>query len=71
MKRKKSPKTESPFPVPAVSVNKIAPSVPSKIPTDFPKVIFSFKIKNERITTKIGLTDMIIPELIEEDKFKP
>ena len=62
---------ESPLPVPAVRVNKIAPVVPIKIPIDRPKVIFSFNKKKDRMTTKIGLTAMIIPEFIEEDKFNP
>ncbi len=71
MKRKKSPNMESPFHVPAVKGSKMAPLVPKRIPTAFVTVIDSFKTKNERITTKIGLKAIMIPELIEDDKFKP
>ena len=71
MNRKRSPKRESPEPVPAVSVSKTAPVAPINIPTDFFQVIFSFNMKKDKITTRIGLIVMIIPALIDEDKFSP
>ena len=71
MKRNKSPNVESPFPEPPAKVNKTAPVAPSNIPIIFVFVILSFKRKKDKMTTKIGFTVMMIPELIEEDKFNP
>ena len=69
--KNRSPNMDSPACTEPVKVSNIAPVAPIIIPTARINEGSSLSRKNERIATIIGFMLIMIPELIEEDKFSP
>ena len=69
--KNRSPNMDSPACTEPVKVSNIAPVAPMIMPTVRINEGSSLRRKNERIATIIGFILMMIPELIEEDKFRP